>query len=286
MKVRAPLRNANQPNVFNGLQLKFGLYLRLRTRQDSSVDVGGAIGLDPLCVVVWLALSETRHVVRKGGVRGRAAENAVHVLPEPIDAPLPCRTVVADECVVLVHLQPVHARLGHAGHAAGPCAVAQREEVERLARGNGLICLVRGKGVRRLAVHTVNNLALRRSVERRDYAIPLPGSVSNQRVLPVAEAEHGIPIGVLGDEIAPPGCAAVVDLVKGPEQVLVLILTGRLVRPHDLGLDLDAGVSEDAGVDVLRASRFAVGDVKIDASGRCGSLVCETIARHNRRAYD
>ena len=44
-------------------------------------------------------------------------------------------------------------------------------------------------------------------------------------------------------------------------------------RPHDLGLDPETRVAEDARVDVLLARGLAVGNVEINAGGGSSSLV-------------
>ena len=61
----------------------------------------------------------------------------------------------------------------------------------------------------------------------------------------------------------------------------MVVRTGNQIgfRPHDLRLDPEAGVAEDAGVDVLLAGGLAVCHVKINACGGRGRFVGERI-RH------
>ena len=61
----------------------------------------------------------------------------------------------------------------------------------------------------------------------------------------------------------------------------MVVRTGNQIgfRPCNLSLDPEAGVTEDAGVDVLFAGGLAVGDVEIDASGGGRRLVGERARR-------
>ena len=62
----------------------------------------------------------------------------------------------------------------------------------------------------------------------------------------------------------------------------MLVSSGHQIgfRPHDFGLDLETGVAEDTGVDILFASGLAVGEVEIDACGGRCRLICERARRH------
>ena len=200
----------------------------------------------------------------KGRRGGRGTEHALLVFPETVDRALAGGTVVAHERAVRPDLHRIEAHRARQGERA---VVVHAEDVQG------------APGVARsvLEVHhlrPVHGDGLNRRVEVRDDGVvlaelPLGGDVRVEVggsvcacAAAVGEVAGGradiVPVAV--DEVE----ARVAAVLARADEALV-------ASPHhplELRLDPDAGLGDDAGVDILRAGGFAPGHLEVDAGRR------------------
>ena len=229
------------------------LDFRFRAPDDAGVDVGGIGGLDPLGVVVGLAVHDVG--AEEAGVGDGDEEPVLDLVPDAVRGADAGRTVVAHERLVLPDLQRVEMYLREVAQHALPVG---REEIHvppRVHRSAGEIAGCRGPAVLR------QREALIRGVEVGPDMVLRAGHGAG-RADPVEDVRVGVEV-----PLVEPG---------GAETCVVVVLAAaedagvpRGVHAGENDLRLRAGLADDTRVDVLRAGRFAVGNVEVNGRG-CG----------------